>query len=212
MRHPRIILAAVIAIVGIVAACTDSPVQPDAPLTPTPNDTSLQVNSLAPAVGAPAIANPIVTFYAKAGENRQAFMYYRSRPGRNDSTVFIRFRVSNGSLLARPDGTPFVDGDSILITMQLIDPEKLIVRFSPSGLQFDPADPADIKFNFLETDDDLDDDGVVSASDSTYASLLSIWKRENANEPWFKQTSILSTELHEIEAEVTGFTEYIIAW
>jgi hypothetical protein len=196
MRHPRIILAAVIAIVSIVAACTESPVQPDAPLTPTPNDTSLQVNSLAPATGAPAIANPVVTFYAKEGENRQAFMYYRSRPGRADSTVFIRFRVSNGSLLARPDGSPFANGDSILITMTLID----------------PLDPADIKFNFLETDDDLDDDGVISATDSTYTSMLAIWKRENASAPWFKQVSILSTELHEIEAEITGFTDYIIAW
>lgn len=212
MRHPRIVLAAVVLIVSIVAACTESPVQPDTPLTPTPNDTSLQVNALAPAAGAPAIANPIVTFYAVAGESRQAFMYYRSRPGRTDSTVFIRFRVSNGSLLARPDGSPFADGDSILITMQLIDPEKLIVRFSPSGLRFDPLDPADIKFNFLETDDDLDDDGVVTATDSTFTTMLAIWKRENANEPWYKQTSILSTELHEIEAEVTGFTDYIIAW
>jgi len=212
MRHPRIVLAAVIAIVGIVAACTEVPVEPNEPLRPTANDTSLLVNALAPAVGAPAIANPVVTFYAVAGQNRQAFMYYRSRPGRADSTVFIRFRVSNGSLLARPDGTPFADGDSVLITMTLIDPEKLIVRFAPSGLQFDPLDPADIKFNFLETDDDLDDDGVITAADSTFATMLAIWKRENANEPWYKQTSILSTELHEIEAEVTGFTEYIIAW
>ncbi|MCC7001457.1 MAG: hypothetical protein IT357_04805 [Gemmatimonadaceae bacterium] len=212
MRHPRIVLAAVVLIVSIVAACTEVPVEPNTPLAPTPNDTSLQVNSLAPASDAPVIANPVVSFYAVAGDSRQAFMYYRSRPGRTDSTVFIRFRVSNGSLLARPDGSPFADGDSILITMTLIDPEKLIVRFAPSGLQFDPLDPADIKFNFLETDDDLDDDGAITPADSTFTSMLAIWKRENANEPWFKQASILSTELHEIEADVTGFTEYIIAW
>ncbi|MCC6316105.1 MAG: hypothetical protein IT361_00340 [Gemmatimonadaceae bacterium] len=212
MRFRHAAVLALVAVVTIVAGCADAAVDPQAPLTPTARDTSLLVNSLSPAPGAPAIANPVVAFYAKAGDSRQAFMYYRSRPGRSDSTVFIRFRVSKGSLLSRPNGTPFVDGDSILITMTLIDPARLIVRFEPSGLRFAPLDPADIKFNFRETNDDRNGDGVVDGTDATYTSLLSIWKRENVSAPWLKQSSVLAPALHEIEADVTGFTDYIIAW
>ncbi|MFN0098776.1 MAG: hypothetical protein ACKVS7_08890 [Gemmatimonadaceae bacterium] len=212
MRHPRIVLAAVIAIVSVVASCSESPVEPEAPLTPTPNDTSLLVNSLAPAPGAPAIANPVVSFYAVAGQSREVFMYYRSRPGRTDSTVFIRFKVSDGALLTRPNGTPFVNGDSILITMTLVDPARFIVRFSPSGLRFDPSDPAELEYNFLEADDDLDEDGEITATDSTYRAMLAIWKRENSTAPWIKQASILAGDLDEIEVDVISFTDYIIAW
>ncbi len=203
------LLAAALVIVG---ACSDSPSEPPTPVVPTPGDSSLQVNSLAPAADAPAIANPVVTFYAKVGERREAFMYYRSRPGRADSTVFVRFRVSDGSLLTRPDGSVFAPGDSILITISLVDSLRGIVRFAPAGLRFSAADPADVKFSFLEKDEDLNDDGAVNAADSALQNLLSLWKRESPTLPWIRQTSTVTIGTHEIEADVTGFTEYIIGW
>lgn len=197
---------------AIVGACTNGdPTEPPT-LTPTVGDTSLTVNTLAPAAGAPAIANPVVTFWAKKGESREAFMYYQSRPGRADSTVFVRFRVSQRALLTRPNGQAFADGDSVLITITLVDPAQLIVRFEPSGLAFDPADPADLKFSFLETDDDLDDDGTVDGDDALLQNLLTVWRRETVSAPWMRQTSRLTIATHEIETDVLGFTDYVVAW
>jgi hypothetical protein len=170
------------------------------------------LNKLDAVAGAPAIANPVVQFYAKKGEDREAFMYYAKRPTGKDSTVFVRFRVRKRSLLARPDGTPIADGDSVLITMRLTDPAHLEVTMEPSGLTFSPSDPANIKLSFLETDDDLNKDGAVNAADAALRNLLAIWKRETPTAPWTKLTSALSIGTHEIEADVTGFTIYIVAW
>ncbi len=204
--------AAVLGLLLLAAACTAVPNEPPVALTPTVGDTSLVVNSLAPAADAPAIANPVVTFYAKYDEATSAYMYYRSRPGRADSVDFIRFRVPREALLTRPDGSPFAAGDSILITITLVDPEKLLVRFEPSGLRFDPAKPADLKFSFLETDEDRDDDGSVDSDDTAILNLLDIWKRETVSAPWIRQTSVITIGTHEIETDVLGFTDYIIAW
>lgn len=197
---------------AVLFACTSSdPTEPPA-LTPTVGDTSLTVNMLEPAADAPAIANPVVTFWAVKGEFREANMYYRSRPGRADSVEFVRFRVPQQALLTRPGGAAFADGDSVQITITLVDPARLIVRFEPSGLLFDPAHPADLKFSFHETDDDLDDDGSVDGDDALFRTLLTVWRRETPSAPWLRQSGQLSIATDEIETDVLGFTDYIIAW
>lgn len=199
----------------VAAACSsadvDGPPQTTPP-APTPGNTSSQVNLLTAAAGAPSIANPVVQFYAHAGEDEEVFMYYRSRPSGRDSTVFLRFRVPKRALLARPNGTPFATGDSIQITITLLDSVHLEVGFEPSGLTFSTSDPARLKLSFLEAEDDLNHDGTVNGSDATIQGLLSIWKRESATQPWMKQASVVSVGTHEVEANVTGFTSYAIAW
>jgi hypothetical protein len=56
------------------------------------------------------------------GEDSKVFMYYAPRPGDDDSTEFLRFRVRDRSLFERPDGSPIAVGDSILITIVVVDP------------------------------------------------------------------------------------------
>ena len=164
------------------------------------------------AVGAPAIANPVVSFYAKLGVDREAFMYYASRPGQVDSTVFVRFRVPKRSLAFRPNGTPFLPGDSILITMTLVDTVHLEVDFQPAGLVFSTRDPAKLKMSFLEADKDLNNDGVVNIIDARLQLRLAVWRRELSTDPWTKQASVVSVSRHEVESYVGGFTSYLIAW
>jgi hypothetical protein len=167
---------------------------------------------IAPAPGAPAIANPVVSFWAKVGRESRVSMYYAARPGDTDSTEFLRFRVRKRSLAFRPDGTPFAPGDSVLITMTLVDPSTLEVEFQPSGLVFSSANPADLKMSYLEADDDFNHDGVINGVDARIERRLALWKRESALSPWLKQASILSVGLDEVETKVHGFTSYAIAW
>jgi hypothetical protein len=165
---------------------------------------------LRPAADAPSFANPVVQFYAKHGETREAFIYYQKRAGRVDSTDFVRFRVR--SLAQRPDGSTFAPGDSILITIRVIDPARLILDFQPSGLRFAANDPADLRIKFVEANHDLDGDGDVDSDDAATERLLSIWRQEAPGLPWLRMTSIVETSLDEVEADVFGFTGYAIAY
>lgn len=198
----------------IVGACTvdgtDGP--GNTVKVPTLKDTALSVNTLEPAANAPRIVNPVVSFWAIKGERSEAFMYYAKPGNRPDSTVFVRFRVERNSLVNRPNGTPIADGDSILITMTLVDSVKLEVGFEPSGLVFNPADPAILKMNYRETDPDYDDDGDVDSTDTAIPTIFAIWRRETPTSPWIRQTSTVARELNEVETAVGGFTGYVIAW
>ncbi len=215
-RHPLSLL--MVAALWAVACSSD----PSAPVNVRQEDgvtaplaavsLSASPNFINAAPGAPRIANPVVSFYAKVGVDREAFMYYQSRPGHADSTVFARFRVRKRSLAVWPNGTPFVPGDSIQITMTLVDPVHLAVDFQPAGLLFSPADPARLKMKYLEADHDFNHDGVVNGIDANIEKLLAIWRRELPTDPWIKQTSILRRSIDEVETAIGGFTSYLIAW
>jgi len=203
------LLFAVVAAIG----CSDS----TAPTTGTggngPPRSNDSLNTLRPAPGAPAIANPVVAFYAKKGEDREAFMYYRpdSSSGR-DSAVFLRLRVRQRSLDQRPDGSPIAEGDSVLITITLVDAARLIVDCQPAGLRFSASDPADLKMSYLEADQDLNDDGSVNSSDQQLLGQLQIWRRETPDARWEPLQTEQSTETHEVESQISGFTSYAIAY
>ena len=134
-----------LALVISVGACRDDPTGPpqDSAITPAVTAASTP-HFLRAKAGAPTIANPVIRFYAKKGQRKTVFMLYHARPGQRDSTDLIRFRLRENSLLARPDGRPIKNGETVLITLRLVDPVKLIVDFQPAGLRFNPRDPADL--------------------------------------------------------------------
>lgn len=161
---------------------------------------------------APALATTIASFWAVKGKNAGVDLYYRARPGRNDSTKFLEFRLGGASLNRRPDGSAIADGDSVLITVTVVSPTNLIVEFQPSGLTFSAKDPARLKMFFGECGDDLDRDGVVTSADSSIEQQLSIWRQETPLAPWFKVSSAVVKENKEIDAELGGFTGYAVAY
>lgn len=197
-----------VALLGAVAGCrSDGSTAADGDIRPAE-----ALNFLRPAADAPPLANPSIDFWAKRGEDREAFMYYRSRPGRSDSSVFMRFKVSASSLDRRPDGTAIALGDSVLITIRVADPARLILDFQPSGLRFSAASPADLKLDFSESSRDFDGDGDEDADDSRAKSALSIWKQEAPGLPWVRLASVTEFTLEELEADILGFTGYAIAY
>ena len=162
--------------------------------------------------GAPPIGTVTASFYAKRGSDREIRLYYRPRPGRTDSTEFLRFRVRRDALSRKPDGTAFAVNDSILITIRVADPTKLIVEFQPSGLRFNASEPAELKLSFKEAGGDVDGDGDSDGSDRALERQLGIWFQEVAGQPWHSLTSTVFEDDDDIEAKVTSFTTYAVAY
>ena len=174
--------------------------------------TTSELNFLRPAATAPALAQSSVTFTATRGQNSEATIYYALRPGQSEQEKFLEFKIPNDGLAQRPDGTPITDGQSVQITITVIDPAKLIVEFQPSGLRFSPDKPAELRIHFGETDDDLDADGDVDLADAAHEAQLSLWRQETAGQPWVKLGSLVLHDLEEVRADLSGFTNYVVAY
>lgn len=200
-------MLAALAVLGTAAAaaCNDT-------TAPSTARQTTDLHFLRPAANAPALANPSVAFYAVRGVDRETSIWYRPTTGSNDSTEFLEFKVPGAALLARADGSAIAAGDSVLITINVSDPQRMIVAFEPAGLRFDPKVPAELKIHFGEANEDYDGDGVVSSSDTTALKQLSIWRQESAGQPWYKVFSATVEDLKEVDADITGFTSYAIAF
>jgi hypothetical protein len=207
LAHQLPLAFGALSLAAVIGCSGDIAIGPEPDSRPTNG-----LHFLRPASDAPPLANPVVQFYAKRGDNREAFIYYQRRPGRSDSTEFMRFRVHGSALAQRPDGTTIVEGDSILITIRVVDPARLILEFQPSGLRFAASRPAELKIRFAEANDDLDGDGDVDADDSARERELAIWKQEAPGLPWLRMASVVDFSLDEVEADVFSFTGYAIAY
>ncbi len=166
---------------------------------------------LRPADGAPAVANPIIVFNVRKGEDTTVRMYYHRAHGGRDSIVFAEFRVKPRSLDAWPDGRRIQDGQSVRITMTLVDAERGIVEFQPAGLRFSTKQPARLKLTYKNSNPDVDRDGSVDGADGALKRLLHVICRETPDGPWFPLPSMNNTGSDEIEAPIFGFSGYAIA-
>ena len=198
-------------LIGLAAlaawACSDS-------TSPNPGETTKptsQLHIVAQALAAPPLFAESTSFWAKYDSNRVGRLYYQGAAPGDTGEELLRFIVPAGSLLRRPDGTLFGPGDSILITIKA-DTSQFIFTFEPTGLQFDPLAPARLHIQFSDANQDFDDDGKITASDSVAKSKLVLWRREPTDTAWTAMTSLLSEESDEIESNITSFTEYAVAW
>jgi len=189
----------------VCSACSDS----NSPNDETRNPADLNVIRLASTT--PPLFNPVDSFYAKKGEDREVRIYFQDEVG-GSGEEFLRFSVSAPSLLARPDGTPFQTGDSILIKVSVVDPAQILFDMEPSGLTFDPAQPAELKIKYAHADHDFNEDGVNDSQDDQIKQNLSIWRQETPADPFVRLGSINEQSLEEISADIIGFTRYAIAY
>jgi len=159
----------------------------------------------------PPLFNPVATFYAKRGEDREVRIFFQDEVG-GAGEEYLRLRVDAPSLQARPDGTPFAIGDSILITVVVVDPAQLLFALEPSGLTFNPDVRAELKIHYDHADDDLDEDGDVDEDDAAIESELAIWRQESPGDPFVRLGSVLVEDLEEVEVELQGFSRYALAY
>ncbi|HJR50662.1 MAG TPA: hypothetical protein VJ794_06115, partial [Gemmatimonadales bacterium] len=117
---------------ALTLACSDSggPDDGDDTIKPPSDLTILRL-----AENSPPLFNPEVSFYAVRGENREAEISFvdDERPG-EPGERYLELRVDAEALAARPDGSPVADGDSVLITIRVVDPAQLLFEFEPAGL------------------------------------------------------------------------------
>ena len=180
---------------------------------PTDNQVRDDIHFLNSAPDAPPLAQQTLSFDAVQGQDTEVFMWYHRRPERADSSKLLRFRIRDDAQITLPNGTALAPGQSVRITITVVDPQKLILDFQPTGLRFGNDDePARLNLWYIEQDDDLNDDGVINAADASIERTLAIFRQENAGAPWVRLTSRVVAETDEVEAVLHGFSNYVIAY
>ena len=78
-----------------------------------------------------------------------------------------------------------------------------MVTLEPTGLAFDPAEPAELELRF---------EGIpsVSAEDETAVGL---WRQESPGDPWelLGPARVTSSDRIRVESEILSFTRYALA-
>lgn len=145
------------------------------------------------------------SFWAVKGQSRTLVMRYAS------GGPALEFEVGPDALLARPNGTPFLPGDSIRITVQADAQGRLSFDFQPSGLTFSPLQPALLRIDYSGYDPDVNGDGTVDAVDAALELNFGIWRRDSPGSLWLPVPSLRLLGQPVIEGRVTHFTGFALA-
>lgn len=161
---------------------------------------------------APPLVSNQASVWAKVGDGRELHLNYQGATPADTGEEFLRFEIPGDGLLRRPDGSSFQAGDSILITVTVVNSGDFIFQFQPAGLVFNPDHPARLKVRYLEANHDFDDDGDLDAVDDAIEQVLDLWRREAPGAQWFRVGSVKFEELDELDANIRMFSEYAVAW
>jgi len=154
---------------------------------------------------APALAATEVSFWAVRGDNREVRLPYVN------GHECLRFKVPNDALERYPDGRPFREGDSIRITIRLVEDGTFNFEFQPSGLRFSKEDPAELRVSYAYRDPDTDGDGDVDSQDTIEFDKAAFWRQELDGMPWTRIGTARLNDTDELRAEIEGFTKYAMA-
>lgn len=161
---------------------------------------------------APPLVSTTASFWAKVGDGRELHLNYQGATPADTGEEFLRFEVPGDGLYRKPDGSAFAPGDSILITVTVLDPTRFLFQFEPSGLRFSPEHPARLKVEYFDGEHDFNEDGVEDSADAHIESLLDLWERSGPGAPWFRLGAVKFEEFDELDANIFSFTEHAVAW
>lgn len=170
------------------------------------SDSDLTFVRVAP--DAPPLSDTVVSFYIKRGEEREVRITYTYLNG--DGKCLL-LRVPADAPLRKPDGSAFAVGDSLEVTVRVVDASRFQFQFEPAGLQFDPRRPAELEVRYRWADPDYNGDGVVDAEDAALEASFSFWRQEQPGAGWEKITTLRVHDALEAHARIPGFTQYALA-
>ena len=232
MRSKRFLLS--VALVGVAAlACVESaapPVDETVSLNRAPTHVQFastpRFNATVSArsgaqTGRPLDAGPSLSsttldtyqasFWAVVGQDRSILINYEDADGRWQP--YLDFEVDAGGLWKWPDGSLFASGDSVLITVTVEDPDAMVVRFAPAGLQFTDADPAELEMWYTGAQGDLNSDAAVNGTDNYIESnQLGMWHQASPGAAWILVPTTHNASLDWFEADIDHFSGYAISW
>jgi hypothetical protein len=159
---------------------------------------------------APKLIDTHVSFWAVRGEDRQVEINYEATSPYGNGTC-LRFVVPALSLLRDANGNLIANGDSVRIEIRVVDASRYLFEFEPSGVQFDPLNPARIEIRYTWLAADANGDGSIDARDSAYVSSLAIWRQERPDDPWTKLSVSRFNDIQEIHANVSVLTRFALA-
>lgn len=125
---------------------------------------------------------------------------------------FLRLKIEKDAIQRRPDGSLIADGDSVFISVKWVGNDSLLFDLQPSGLVFDPANPAELKIEYGEAGSDLNDDGNTDGEDDDIETRLDIWRQEQPGDDFVRVGTAKLEDENEIEAKLNGFSRYAIAY
>jgi hypothetical protein len=207
--HYRTLLGAALA--AAAAACAES--------TGTGGGTPTgDLNFLLLANAAPALCNDSAGawFVKDSGGGRQeialSFPENGATCGSGSTHDFLRLRIGGSSLQRRPDSTLIKWGDSVFISVKWAGRDSILFDLKPTGLLFDPLDPAELRIEYDECGSDLNRDGRTDSEDDDVETRLDIWRQERPGDPFVRVGTARSEENKEIDAKLNGFSRYAIAY
>jgi len=192
-------------LLAVVLACGDS----NGPPQPVPNS---QLHIVQQGATAPPLLSDTASFYAVAGQDRELRMFYQGAFPGDTGEEFLRFKVPSDGLMRRPDGTAFQPGDSILISIKVLDPQRFLLEFQPTGLQFRGDHQAVLAVEYGHSEHDYNGDGRVDNLDAEIQSRLDIWQRRPPDTLWYRLGAANYESYEELEAKIPHFTDHAIAW
>jgi hypothetical protein len=196
---------AALGLVILALACSDSS-GPDIPIKPPADLRVIQLPQTHP-----ALVSDTVSFMAVKGQNAQGSIFFAGGEGGEDDE-YVRLTINGNSLLALPDGTPMVAGDSVRITLRVVNSDSILFQFEPSGLAFDPNHPARLKIRYNQCHGDYNDDHHVDQMDTDILGQLAIWRQPLLSDPYTRLGSVRVDEEDGVEANLTGFSRYALAY
>lgn len=202
------------ALLVALLGCGDGPgIVAVPPPPPPPQKETGELSFLQQAATAPGLVTLDTSFVATRGQDLEIELRYVPEPGETEGDEFLEFELEDGSLLRYPPSHPkagalFQSGDTITIHIQ-VDPTSLIVTMEPSGLEFDPLEPAELELRYQNADDDYDGDGSPDPPENE--EEIDLWRQENPGDPWTRVGELKDRELDRVRAELTGFSRYALA-
>lgn len=154
---------------------------------------------------APPLTALEVSFWAVQGQSREVQISYESTDYGNGKCLL--FRVPADAVM---EGV--AQGDSVRITIRVLDAEEFRFEFVGDDVRFDPDHPAEVEIRYRWADPDYDRDGDVDPRDLYLSETFGLWQKLPAGTAW-EQVPLAqkNRDILEIAAPVLRFTQYALA-